>query len=146
MKAMKIVFICTGNTCRSPMAEVIFKHLIQKNHLQDISCTSAGISAKSGQKASRNAIKVCKEWDLDLTKHTAKNIFDIQIEDYDRFVAMNETHLEILKTLGVPGDKICVLGNSIADPFGENLDAYRKCRNEITDSLKKLILDIKNGS
>lgn len=144
---MNILFVCTGNTCRSPMAEVLFKHLIQKNKLKDITCSSAGISARNGDKASINAIKVCKEWDLDLSLHRSKNIFDLKLLDYNLFVVMNYTHLEILKSLGIPQDKIIVLGEFIGDPFGENLDIYRKCRNKINKALKKLIKDLsKNGS
>lgn len=139
---MNILFVCTGNTCRSPMAEVIFKHLIQKNKLKDVSCSSAGVSARNGEKASFNAIKVCKEWDLDLTSHRSKNIFDLPLQSYDLFVVMNYTHLEILKSLGISQDKIIVLGNSISDPFGENLDVYRKCRGEINKFLKKLTKDL----
>ena len=139
---MNVLFVCTGNTCRSPMAEVIFKHLIEKNKLKNVSCSSAGVSAKNGDKASLNAIKVCKEWDLDLKSHKSKNIFDLPLQSYDLFVVMNYTHLEILKSLGISQDKIIVLGNSIGDPFGENLDVYRKCRGEINKSLKKLIKEL----
>ena len=50
--------------------------------------------------------------------------------------------MEILKSLGISQDKIIVLGNSIGDPFGENLDVYRKCRGEINKALKKLIKEL----
>jgi len=139
---MNVLFVCTGNTCRSPMAEVIFKHLIKKNKLKNISCSSAGVSARNGDKASLNAIKVCKEWDLDLTSHKSKNVFDLPLQNYDLFAVMNYTHLEILKSLGISQDKIIVLGDSIGDPFGENLDVYRKCRGEINKALKNLIKDL----
>lgn len=139
---MNVLFVCTGNTCRSPMAEVIFNHLIKKNKIKNFSCSSAGVSAKKGDKASLNAIKVCKEWDLDLKSHRSKNIFDLPIQNYDLFVVMNYTHLEILKSLGISQDKIIVLGSSIGDPFGENLDVYRKCRDQINKALKNLLEEL----
>ena len=139
---MNVLFVCTGNTCRSPMAEVIFKHLTEKNKLKNVFCSSAGVSARNGDEASINAIKVCKEWDLDLNSHRSKNIFDLPLSSFDLFVVMNYTHLEILKSLGISQDKIIVLGKSIGDPFGENLDVYRKCRGEINKALKKLIKEL----
>ena len=139
---MNILFVCTGNTCRSPMAEGIFKKIISDENLKDINVTSAGISANNISKATKNAVDVCNEINVDLSKHISKSIFNIDINNIDKFVVMTNMHREMLLSLGINKDKIYVLGNQIDDPYGGDISIYRKCRDQIYDALNKFIKDI----
>lgn len=139
---MNILFVCTGNTCRSPMAEGIFRKIISDENLKDINVTSAGISANNISKATKNAVDVCNEINVDLSKHISKSIFDININNIDKFVVMTNMHREMLLSLGINKDKIYVLGNQIDDPYGGDISIYRKCRDQIYDALNKFIKDI----
>lgn len=135
---MKILFICTGNTCRSPMANELFKKFLISKKITGIECDSAGISAKKDDPASENAIKALKEVDIDLSQHKAKSIFDTDLKSFDLYVVMNLTHSEILKSMDIPLKKIYILGNNIEDPYGGSVETYRKCRNQIKASLISL--------
>ena len=71
-----ILFVCTGNTCRSSMAEALFKDILKKNYpdkFKDINVISAGVAARNGDKASPNAIKAMQELGIDLSCHSATN-------------------------------------------------------------------------
>ena len=146
----KILFVCTGNTCRSPMAEVIFNSIAETNNL-DYRAESAGAAAINGMSASKNAIKAVEEIGLDLTKHKTRFLPDVNLNNYDLFVTMGESHAQILESMGVPGDIIRVLqrqtgkddkydlGIGITDPFGGDLKTYEKCRDEIYSAVNDLI-------
>ena len=140
---MKILFICTGNTCRSPMAKELFTAFLKSKNVTDVECDSAGISAKNNEPASKNAIKALRDIDLDLSSHKAKNIFDIDLQKYDLFVTMSFTHYEILKSLEIPNNKIYVLGNQIQDPYNGDADTYKHCCNSINKALPALYKYIK---
>lgn len=126
------------------MAEVLFKSLIVSKNIKDIDCESAGLFAQNDTTASQNAINALKEVDLDLSEHRAKNISDIKLGNFDLFVAMSFAHLDALRTLSIPLNKIYVLGNEISDPFGCDIKTYRKCRDEIKIGLQKLLECIEN--
>ena len=130
---MKILFVCTGNTCRSPMAEAICNKLSDKK-IAD----SAGINAITGLSASVNSIEVCKEIGIDLSDFTSTWICDTNPAEYDLFAVMSESHKQMLITLGISPEKINVL--NISDPYGGDLETYRKCRDEIYEAVKGIIL------
>ena len=136
---MNILFVCTGNTCRSPMAAGIFEKIINEKNLINVNILSAGICANNSSKATQNAIEACKEINIDLSKHISKSIFDVNLNDIDKFVVMTKNHKDFFLNLGVKNEKILILGDQILDPFGGDLKIYERCRDQIYNSLYELI-------
>ena len=81
---MNIIFVCTGNTCRSPMAEGLFKKILQEQKKENILVSSAGLSVPVSAPASQNAITVMKEQDIDLQQHRAQQLTAAMLADADR--------------------------------------------------------------
>lgn len=132
---MKILFVCTGNTCRSPMAEGLFRRLLQEKGLaKEVLCGSAGLSAVEGQPVSQNALLVCREVGVDLSAHQARRIARGFLPAWDLFFPMTGTHAYILEQAGVSPENI-YLPAPIADPFGGGLEIYRQCRDQLTAEL-----------
>ncbi len=130
---MKVLFVCTGNTCRSPMAEGIFHSKYKKDSDE---CSSAGLYTQDNSPATPNAIQAMSETGIDISAHRSKTITAEDINNYDLIIAMTESHAEFVKLLGADASKIRILG--VSDPFGGDLDEYRKCRDEIVEKLKEI--------
>ena len=140
---MKVLFVCTGNTCRSPMAERIFRDMLKKAEDNNIMCLSAGLSAINGQPAAENAIAVMEEIGIDLRDHSARRITSEEIPMWDAYFTMSKTHAYILEQAGVPGDKIYVPGY-IDDPFGGDIDVYRACRDKLMAEVGEFYQKLRN--
>ena len=146
----KILFVCTGNTCRSPMAEVIFNSFAEEKGL-DWRAESAGLAAVGNRPASDNAIRAVAEIGLDLNAHRTRFLPSVDLNEYSLFVGLGEEHAAILRSMGIPSEFVRVLYRApntedkydlrmdIVDPYGGDLDAYRKCRDDITGGVKDLI-------
>ena len=146
----KLLFVCTGNTCRSPMAAVIFNALAAEKGL-DWVAESAGVAAVGDRPASVNAVKAVAELGLDLSGHRTRFLPALDLNEYALFVALNDEHYQILQSIGIPENMLRLLRRApnvndvydlrqgIVDPYGGDLNAYRKCRDEIVGAVKLLI-------
>ncbi|MEZ0536303.1 low molecular weight protein arginine phosphatase [Caldicellulosiruptoraceae bacterium PP1] len=149
MEQMNILFVCTGNTCRSPMAEYLFNYKANKLKINNIKAISAGVSAFFPQKASNNTIKVMDEIGIDISSHISKLINIDMLKNSHLILTMEKHHKDIIIEM-FPGtmDKVFtlkeyVLDNKedldVIDPYGNDLNYYRICRDEISLLIDKLI-------
>lgn len=126
---MNILFVCTGNTCRSPIAEGYLSH----SH-KDLKAKSCGLS-EGGLPVSENSKLAMAEIGIDIANHISKPISKELVDWADRIICMSPSHKQILESIGVDAT---VLGDGITDPFGCDIDTYRKTRDEIIKQLDLL--------
>ena len=131
---MNVLFICTGNTCRSPMAAGFY------NKIYGSGAKSARIYADSGACASENSVEAMKRRGIDISSHRAAQVTPDDIKAADRIYTMTEGHAVILKeAFPEAADKISVLGKGISDPFGADLETYERCADEICGYIENLL-------
>ena len=131
---MKVLFVCTGNTCRSPMAQGIAKNLFPQNEF-----LSAGIFAKDNSPASENAVIAMKNMGIDISEHKARQITKQLINEVDFIVPMTDNHLYTLLQAGVDKNKIKLCSTPVRDPFGQSLKAYEQTAKILKENIQKLI-------
>lgn len=138
---MKLVlFICTGNTCRSPMAAAIYNKLAQERGLKDIRAESAGLAAFEGDPASENAVAALREIGIDISGHRARRVTHRIIEESSEIICMAPPHrAALLSRFPQAAGKLSLLGDGIPDPYGGDLAAYRLARDNIRESLTALL-------
>lgn len=147
---MKIMFICTGNTCRSAMADGLAKKIVKEKNL-DIEVCSAGIFAQTGEHASYNSIAIMKEYDVDIALHKATSVDESNIKEMDLILCATKTHkAELQVRYNDLKDKIFTMKEyagidndgtdmDIKDPWGYNLNTFRVCAAEISICVEKII-------
>ncbi|MBR5246267.1 MAG: ribosomal protein S18-alanine N-acetyltransferase [Clostridia bacterium] len=137
----KIMFICSGNTCRSPLAEGLFKKYLNDNKITDIEVGSAGAGAFSGDAVSINSILVASNRGVDISDHRARNINLEHLLTTDLFFCMSESHKQVLLR-HCDESKIVVL--KVPDPYGRPIEAYEECAKQLESQFPQILERIQN--
>lgn len=143
----KIMFVCTGNICRSAMAEYMLKKRVEEENLP-IKVYSCGTFAENGDRPTEEAIKTMKEYGIDITEHRATNITNSNIENMDIILCATANHKRVVLDLypNLAGKVFTMKeyvgdtedGIDISDPWGYGLFVYRMCASELYKVIEKI--------
>ena len=154
-----ILFVCTGNTCRSAMAEGIFKKILKERTEDDskFNILSAGIYALPGMSPTPEAIKVMTEQGIDISRHITTQVKEDLVKKADLILVMSKTHKDYIKTkFTFTQDKIYLLKEfaqigefksirstdenyEVVDPLGRPIEFYRIVARELKENLEKIL-------
>jgi protein-tyrosine-phosphatase len=147
---MKVIFVCTGNTCRSPMAEG-FANFYNNRYHSEMELCSRGVMVREGSRVHANAVIAMENFSNDISDHRAKVLKQFDITEDTLVLAMTENHVSFIKEnyliedhqlfslkayAGEVGD--------ISDPFGMSQNIYNACAAEIKDAVKASIKKMLN--
>lgn len=143
---MRILFVCTGNTCRSAIAEAVARNVTIERGLSDLEIQSAGTSAWDGAPASDGALLVGLERGLDLSQHRSQTLTRDLIRDADLVLAMGPHHLERIEAMGGAGRSYLLTdfashgasSRPVNDPIGGELDVYRATADELEQEVRRV--------
>lgn len=130
------------------MAEAIFNKICREKNF-DFHAGSAGVATVDGLPAAKNAIDTMADMGIDISNHKARFLPNVKLSNYDLFVTMNYDQATLVESLGVPPSLVKVLERKtddkydievgIADPFGSDMLAYKRCATDLTNAIEELI-------
>lgn len=149
-----ILFVCTGNTCRSPMAEGLFRKLLTERlncHEEDLVdrgfiVLSAGVSAMAGSPASPESVAVLRQQGIDIHGHESQPVTDRLIQQADRIYTMTRGHRDWLLREFPQARPITQLvsrdDRDVSDPIGGGIEDYVRCAEQIETALRQILTDV----
>jgi len=148
LSSLMVLFVCTGNTCRSPMAEGLFRQMVAERlgcrpedlDAHGVIVGSAGVAAWGGGRASSGALETMAECGIDLTGHESQPLTESLVRQADVIWTMTNAHrAAILAQFPEAADRVAVLSPDradVADPIGGPVEAYRQCAGQIRAHLE----------
>ena len=145
----KVLFVCTANVCRSPMAERLFAHAVDRSKIsKKIVSYSAGLSAMDGDKACQNSIDACEELGINLSGHRSTGLTRASLQEASAVFCMTESHRALINMYFElpPGYPTFLMREfvegktkELPDPYGQNLEVSRQCRDRMLEAIPTLI-------
>jgi protein-tyrosine phosphatase len=145
-RVYRVLFVCTGNTCRSPMAAAALRTELGTD-ADRVEVWSAGTAAGDGQPASDGSLEVTGADGLDLRSHRSRRLSGDLARSADVILAMEPRHRDAIEKLGVPRERVHVLSEwpepgepelPVDDPIGGSREAYEECWRRIRRHVKRL--------
>ena len=143
---LRILFVCTGNTCRSPLAAAALTAELGEEG-ERIAISSAGTSAWEGQPASVGSIEVAASDGIDLRSHRSTRLTASAVHAADLIFVMDSLHRAAVEALGAPRERVHLLsewpepgepGLPVSDPFGASREAYEECWRRIRRHVRRI--------
>lgn len=155
-KKRTVVFVCTGNTCRSPMAQGLMNQLLAEQGIESVEVKTAGVMTTTGLLPTPEAIQVMEAANIDITKHRSVPLTAEMLKKADLVLGMTPFHVQFAKRMllentdepGDPDDKVFLLKEytksdmknyQITDPMGATLEVYKRVFREIKLAINKLL-------
>lgn len=148
-----LLFVCTGNTCRSPMAAALARHGADERGLDGLDVASAGTSAWAGSPASEEVPRVLDEIGVELGDHASSPLTPEAVERADRILVMNVGHRAAVEALG-GGGKVELItafldgpeaNQPVMDPIGGGIETYRSTRDQLRRAVEGLLDDLESS-